>query len=152
MNRPTQIFSELSKDTNLTIENVITLIDELILVVGEENAWLAQGLPASRSKQIARKTELADYFEKCVENITSRVSFIQVNDEALRTRFTERMQVLKEAMDENIVRLRAAIEASQRRIEAVMNAIKEQVVSAPPYMSNGRLYHPATSIGTNIRA
>ncbi len=124
----------------------------MILVVGEENAWLAQGLPASRSKQIARKTELADCFEKCVENITSRVSFIQVNDEALRTRFTERMQVLKEAMDENIVRLRAAIEASQRRIEAVMNAIKEQVVSAPPYMSNGRLYHPATSIGTNIRA
>jgi hypothetical protein len=152
MNRPTLIFSELSKDAVSTVEHVITLIDELIFVVGEENAWLAQGLPASRSKQIARKIELADCFEECVENITSRIAVIQVNDEALRTRFTERMQVLKEAMDENIVRLRAAIEASQRRIEAVMNAIKEQVVSAPPYMANGRLRSPATSIGTNIRA
>jgi len=152
MNRPTQISSELGKNAVSKIEDVIALLDELILVVGEENDWLAQGLPASRSKQIARKAELADYFEKCVENFTSCTSFIEVRDEALRTRFIERMQVLKAAMDENITRLRAAIQASQRRIEAVMNAIKEQVVNAPPYKANGRLHSPATSIGTNIRA
>jgi chaperonin cofactor prefoldin len=152
MNRPTQTFSELGNDAVSKIEHVIALIDELILVVGEENAWLAQGLPASRSKQIARKTELADSFEKCVENIASRISVIHTNDEALRARFIERMEILKTAMDENIVRLRAAIQASQRRIEAVMNAIKEQVVNAPPYKANGRLHYPAASIGTNIRA
>lgn len=42
-------------------------------------------------------------------------------------------------MDENVTRLRAAIEASQRRIDAVMAAIREQISDNAPYGANGRI-------------
>ncbi len=131
---------------------MIALIDELIGVVAEENAWLAEGLPASRSKQINRKTELADLFEKLVGDVAANKVSVQTSDEELRQMFIERMELLKAAMDENIIRLQAAIEASRRRIEAVMNAIKEQVADSNPYTSTGRLSSKSISFGTNLRA
>ena len=51
-------------------------------------------------------------------------------------------------MDENLVRLRAAIEASNRRIEAVMQAIREQIAAVSPYGASGRLAARAVSSGT----
>jgi hypothetical protein len=42
-------------------------------------------------------------------------------------------------MDENVTRLRAAIEASRRRIDAVMAAIREQISDNAPYGANGRI-------------
>ena len=152
MNRALSLPSMIGKDANVRIEYLITLIDELIAVVGEENAWLAQGQPASRSKQIARKTELAESFEVWVAEISARKISVQTGDERLRARFAERLVCLKDAMHENIVRLRGAIEASRRRIETVMSAIREQVSDANPYTASGRLGSRAASIGTNIRA
>jgi hypothetical protein len=136
------------------IEHLIELIKELTTVVLEENLWLAQGLPASRSKQIARKTELAGLFEKWVAEVAARKSNIQTRDEKLRKEFVGRMNLLKAAMDENIVRLRAAIEASRRRIDTVMSAIREQMAGSSPYTSSGRLRSQKTSrpVGTNIHA
>jgi hypothetical protein len=140
------------QDGSSRIEVMITVIDELIAVVIEENAWLAQGLPASRSKQIGRKTELAESFEKLVGDVTSNNASVQTDDEELRLKFVDRMQMLKTAMDENIIGLQAAIEASRRRIEAVMSAIREQVADANPYNASGRLSSKSISVGTNLRA
>jgi hypothetical protein len=55
-------------------------------------------------------------------------------------------------MDENLVRLRAAIDASNRRIEAVMQAIREQIASVSPYGAGGRRTAHAMSCTTNVRA
>jgi hypothetical protein len=55
-------------------------------------------------------------------------------------------------MDENVMRLRAAIEASNRRIEAIMQAIREQIASVSPYGAAGRRVTSAASYGTNVRA
>ena len=76
---------------------------------------------------------------------------IQTSDEKLRAKFKDRMDLLKVEMDENIVRLKAAIEASRRRIEAVMLAIREQVSDSAPYTPVGRATRTMT-LGTNIRA
>jgi hypothetical protein len=136
------------------IEQLIVLIKELTSVVLEENLLLAQGVPASRSKQIARKTELAALLEKWVAEVTSRKLNIQTRDERLRREFHEHLSLLKEAMDDNIVQLRAAIEASQRRIDAVMGAIREQMAGSSSYTSSGRMRSQTASrsIGTNIHA
>lgn len=139
-------------DAGARIERLVALIDELIQVVVEENAWLEQGLPASRSKQISRKVELSDLLKCWVDEITSQEVSIRTNDEHLRTMFAERMDFLKMNMDENIVRLRAAIETSRRRIDAVMAAIREQVLSTSPYTPAGRGNGHAATLGTNIRA
>lgn len=152
MNRAIVTSPQLSPEAGCGLEHLIALIDELIAVVAEENAWLAQGLPASRSKQIGRKTELADTFEKWVGEIAARNISVQTSDERLRKKFAERMQLLKAATDENIFRLRAAIEASRRRIDAVMSAIRKQVADSNPYTPSGRLSPKSVSFGTNIRA
>jgi hypothetical protein len=56
-------------------------------------------------------------------------------------------------MDENLLRLRAAIDASNRRIEAVMQAIREQIANVSPYGAAGRRTPTrSVSCGTNVRA
>ncbi len=139
-------------DAGSRIAKLVELIDELIVVVVEENTWLAQGLPASRSKQISRKVELSDLLKSWVDEITSEEVSIRTSDEHLRLMFAERMDLLKVNMDENIVQLRAAIETSRRRIDAVMSAIREQVMSSSPYTPLGRANSHMTTLGTNIRA
>jgi hypothetical protein len=50
------------------------------------------------------------------------------------------------------MRLKAAIEASRRRVEAVMLAIREQVSDSATYTPVGRATQRTTTLGTNIRA
>jgi uncharacterized NAD(P)/FAD-binding protein YdhS len=152
MNLEINMSPQPGKDSRVRIEHLIALIDELTAVVAAENMSLAQGLPASRSKQIARKTELAEIFEKWVREISEKRISVQTNDEKLRSTFAERLRQLQAAMDENIIRLRAAITASKRRIDAVMSVIREQVSDANPYTSSGRLSSKFASTGTNLRA
>jgi hypothetical protein len=152
MNSSVDMPAKTATDSRVRIETLIALIDELIAVVGAENMALAEGLPASRSKQIARKTELAEALENWVKDIAARKVSVQTSDEKLRSTFAERLQQLQAAMDENIVRLRAAIAASKRRIDAVMSVIRGQVSDNNPYTSSGRLSSRFASTGTNLRA
>ena len=50
------------------------------------------------------------------------------------------------------MRLRAAIEASQRRIDAVMSAIRVQISDSSPYNASGRINGHAASYATHRRA
>ncbi|WP_315779811.1 MULTISPECIES: flagellar protein FlgN [unclassified Bradyrhizobium] len=134
------------------VRTLIALIDELIAVVSEENAELAKGLPASRSKQLDDKNRLAGLFEQRVADCARQTASLDVRDRVLREQLMEHILDLRSAMDENLVRLRAAIEASNRRIEAVMQAIREQIANASPYGASGRRAAPPTSCGTNVRA
>ena len=134
------------------VRTLITLIDELLQVVAEENAELSKGLPASRLKQVDQKNRLAELFEQCVAECTGQSKTLHVQDRALREQFMERILHLRKAMDENLVRLRAAIEASNRRIEAVMQAIREQIANVSPYAASGRRTSRAMSCSTNVRA
>ena len=134
------------------LESMISLIDEMIAIIVEENSCLAMGLPASRSKQLSRKTELAAYFEKWVaEAATDRVNF-RAGGEALRAKLMERTRYLQAVTEENITKLRAAIAASQRRIDAVMGAIKERMSESTLYSANGRLSRPGMSCSANLSA
>lgn len=134
------------------IEGLIALIDEMILIITEENAALATGLPASRSKFLGRKTELAGLFEQWVADVTLKKVRLSAEQEPLRSLFAQRIQLLQLIMDENIVKLRAAIEASQLRIDAVMNAIRDRISVSAPYAANGRRSRPMLSCSSNIRA
>ena len=135
------------------IRSLITLIDDLISVVTEENVELSKGLPASRLKQVGEKNRLADLFEKYVAESVAATSSLHVEDRMLREQLMERILRLRVAMDENLLRLRAAIEASNRRIEAVMQAIREQIANVSPYGASGRRATQAVSSGsTNVRA
>ena len=134
------------------IEDLIELIDALIDVVVEENIALAMGLPASQSRHTGRKLVLAEQFEKWVVEVSMRRVLLQTPDRALQARVLQRIEALRTSMDENMTRLRAAIEASQRRIDAVMAAIREQISDNSPYNANGRVRGHSASFGTSLRA
>jgi hypothetical protein len=72
-------------------------------------------------------------------------------DRALQEKVLRRIECLRRSMDENMIRLRAAIEASQRRIDAIMAAIREQIADNSPYGANGRVYGHSASSGTSLR-
>ncbi|QCK88677.1 flagellar protein FlgN [Phreatobacter aquaticus] len=116
---------------------MLALVDELIAVISDENSQLAQGLPASMSLSAARKAELAKEFEQWVADIRSRRIVLAHADQPLRARISEQTGVLQQGMDENVERLRAAIDASRRRVDAVMRAIREQIAPSGPYQANG---------------
>jgi len=75
-----------------------------------------------------------------------------VVQQPLQENVVRRIECLRTSMAENMIRLRAAIEASQRRIDAVMAAIREQISDSSPYNSNGRVHGQSVSCGRSIRA
>jgi hypothetical protein len=135
-----------------TVADLLVLIDEMIALTAEENAILARGLPASRSMNLRRKMELAAAFERWVGEVSSRGTDLLSGDEVLRQRVAERLQVLQVNIDDNVVKLRAAIEASQRRIDAVMSAIRGRISESALYNANGRTGPAARAYTANIRA
>lgn len=127
--------------TDAAAEALLILIDEFIAVVREENAMLARGLPASLSVVAKRKAELAAAFEVWVNAATERTFRIDMASESVRKRFLDRLAFFQETMNDNIGHLEAAMEASRRRIDAVMAAIREEMIDASPYGANGKTYH-----------
>jgi hypothetical protein len=120
------------------VRDLIALIDSLVVVIQSENADLAQGIPATRLRQVDEKSRLADLFEASIGRSGARSGRLLVQDRALREQLLQRVAGLRVAMDENVLRLRAAMEASNRRIDAVMQAIRLQIASAAPYGATGR--------------
>ncbi|HEY0329027.1 MAG TPA: flagellar protein FlgN [Rhodopseudomonas sp.] len=149
LDRPSRQTSKASGGEQ--IEELVALIEALIEVVREENAALAIGLPASQSRHTELKSKLAGLFEVWVAEASTRRIRLHSSDKALQERFMNRIECLRLSMDENVIRLRAAIEASQRRIDAVMAAIREQISDVSPYSANGRVKGRAASYGTSIR-
>lgn len=133
------------------IEDLVELIDQLIDVVTEENIALAMGLPASQSRHTSRKLELSKSFESWVKQVSMKNVLLTTPDRGLQTKVLASIERLRVVMDENVTSLRAAIEASQRRIDAVMAAIREQISDKSPYGGNGRINAPAASAGRGVR-
>lgn len=129
-------------------EELVALIDEFIAVVREENAMLARGLPASLSVVAKRKAELAAAFEVWVNAATARTFRIDMATGPVGKRFLDRLALFQETMNDNIAHLEAAMEASRRRIDAVMAAIREEMVDASPYGANGKTYHVSSHTAT----
>jgi len=125
------------------VEAMIALLGELIEVIEAENRLLDRGLPASISNFVDRKTRLSGAFEDCVADVKSQKVQIARVTPARREQLIERTRLLGAITGENLERLRLAMDASQRRINAIMTAIREQVVQ-PGYGANG-LHHGAAA-------
>ena len=125
-------------EVDAAVTTVIDLIDRLLETVAEENRHLARGIPASLSTSTARKNELAEEFEGWVARVTRNQISLSAADPAVRGRLLDRANSLRAGMDENVIRLRAAIDASRRRIDAVMQAIRTEMAAEAPYGANGR--------------
>lgn len=134
------VTSDKTMNGDAAARALVALVDEFIVVVREENAMLAHGLPASLSSVAKRKAELAEAFDAWVKAATTRAFRLETASEPVRKLFPERLAFFQKTMNENIAHLEAAMEASRRRIDAVMTAIRDEMIDAAPYGANGKTY------------
>ena len=140
-------------DGRAVAERAIVLIDELIAVIREENGILALGMPSSLAGPADRKNRLADELARLTDQALAQGIVRHRQAEPLRRQLDARRHALRADMVENGERLRAAMDASRRRIEAVMRAVRTEAAAASPYGANGRIRGPsATSVGTTLQA
>lgn len=122
---------------------LLALLDDMILVIAEENALMAAGIPGSTSPVVARKRDLADALSRWIAALRSGEIVLGRADRTLRARLLEKNEVLRRQMDANVGSLRASMAATRRRIDAIMRAIREQSAPAPSrYGANGRIAAP----------
>lgn len=120
------------------VEGMLELVEALISVVSEENYTLEQGLPVAMTGTLKPKMVLGQRLEHQVSLVRAGVPFDPEASDALRLRLVERGQVLTKVMDENVLRLRSAMVSTRRRIDAVMQALREHDARPGPYSSSGR--------------
>lgn len=122
---------------------LLALLDDMILVIAEENALMAAGIPGSTSPVVARKRDLADALSRWIAALRSGEIVLARADRTLRARLVEKNEVLRRQLDANVGSLRASMAATRRRIDAIMRAIREQSAPAPSrYGANGRIAAP----------
>ena len=128
-----------SEDPNAALASALALIDELVQVIECENETLGRGFPASLVGTTTRKNALGAAFEVWVTSVRSQAVDLTQCDDRLRAQLVERTKVLNETVSENVARLRTAIDASHRRLDALMRAIREDIAQSAPYGANGRV-------------
>jgi len=132
-----QTGQDTPQGSDTDVADIIDLVETLIRVINEENRQLANGLPASLSTAVADKGKLAINLETRVEAIKAQTISLAAAAPLLRQQLVDRSNVLSDAMIENTTRLRAAIEATRRRVEAVMRAVRDDATSNGAYNATG---------------
>jgi hypothetical protein len=135
------------------MQSLSELLESFIALINEENSQLARGLPSGSRAISARKNDLASALEIWVKAAATRQVRLDDLSDPQRQKFVDRLAFFQRTMDENMRRLEAAIEASHRRIEAVMAAVREEVAKNLSYGSDGKPAGNAghTSIGNGLR-
>lgn len=112
---------------------VIDLIEELHGVIGAENNLLAGGLPASLAKTVARKTQLANELDSWLEVMRSG-EFGKGSEPEEIAQLVSRLQSLRVLMGENSLAIKRSMEATRRRIDGIMRALRDEPKGAGIYV------------------
>lgn len=120
------------------LRNLIDLVDDLVELIGVENRELETGVPSALSRSTSDKARLGAELDTWVRQVRLGQFNLAVASPALREQLTARAEVLDEAIKENMIRLRAGIDATRSRVDAIMRAIREQSVREGSYDASGR--------------
>ena len=111
---------------------IIDLLEELHGVIGTENSLLAGGLPASLARTVARKTQLAGELDAWLEVMRSG-EFSSGSEPEDIAQLVSRLQSLRVLMGENTLAIKRSMEATRRRIDGIMRALRDEPRPAGPY-------------------
>lgn len=114
------------------VAQVIDLLEELHGVIGAENNLLAGGLPASLAKTVARKTQLANELDGWLEVMRSG-EFGRGSEPEEIAQLVSRLQSLRVLMGENSLAIKRSMEATRRRIDGIMRALRDDPAGAGIY-------------------
>ena len=123
----------------LVIADLMAVMQDLMTVVRSENDLLHRGLPAALSDYAAQKDLLTDHFSHLSRSVLASCQQELLADDELRQQIVGTGQALKSLTQENMRLLRGAMEATRRRINSVMTAIKSEAdkPAASAYAANG---------------
>lgn len=116
---------------NATLADVMSVLDELLVLIDAENIRLRSGLPASLAQQVVRKTQLADDLEMWLSRMRRGELVFRGNHDL--NLLIERLRTLQELMGENTDLIRRAMQATRRRISAIMEALRKEATTPAGY-------------------
>lgn len=118
-------------------EMLLATVVELSAVMAEENAALASGYPAGLVATAARKTELAAEYAELWEDLETDIAEALANDPEFGRRLMAAVSRLRLVAGENVARLEAAMSASRRRVEAILETLRTEVRGSATYGTKG---------------
>lgn len=118
---------------------LLNLVHELTGLILEENSVMANGMPAAMIATIDRKQELSNSFEDLCAEVMENHRDSLTADPVLARKLMKAVLRLREITAENMVQLEAAMDASRRRVEAVMAAMHSEAQITAPYGANGQV-------------
>ena len=132
------------------IAELFDVIDELSDIIAAENDLLGRGMPAALSEFGDLKNALAESFQDLSAEVMVEHAQALAADPDTARRLVEAGNALKRLTGENLDRLSSAIDASRRRIDAVMAAIKahdqeHSTYGGKPLSLGGRLVDPSVN-------
>lgn len=130
------------------VTEIITLLDEMLVVIGEENGRLASGLPASLAQSVGRKTQLSADFEQFLGAMRRGEIDVHAASPDLLATLIARLKTLRPLMDDNTRLIRAAMLATRRRIDAIMQALRSEPAPVSGYGADSRIARRAGAHGS----
>lgn len=115
---------------------LLETVTELAEIIAGENMALAQGYPAGLAASSERKTELAAEYAELWEEFGPGAAALAADPEFGHALMAAVRQ-LRHGAQENITRLEAAMTASRRRVEAVLEALRQDARTSGPYGAKG---------------
>jgi hypothetical protein len=109
----------------LGVAPVVDLLEELHGLIATENSLLAGGLPASLARTVARKTQLAGELDGWLEVMRSG-AFGKGGEPEDIAQLVSRLQSLRVLMGENTLAIKRSMEATNRRIDGIMRALRDE--------------------------
>lgn len=147
---------ETATDINGAIRNMIAIIDQLVEITEEENRLYEDGHPAPPAGIVAMKSAQADQLNSWFEGVRNHEIELKTAEPGLRSLLINRVKRMRSVMEENAGRLARARAASKRRVDAIMQVVREQTRPRPTaYGDSGRMTErrgspPPTRISTEI--
>lgn len=108
------------------MDEAIALADEIVALANEENQRLASGRPTSLDDLLARKQRLVSEFSAFFRAFKQERDIMLLAPQDKFDALQQRVQILAHAMLENADNLNKAANANERRIDAIMKAIRDE--------------------------
>lgn len=121
------------------IMELFDVMSELKDVITAENELLDIGMPAALSELSEIKTQLAEDFQELSSEVLADYAAEIAADPALGRRIMEAGVELRSLTQANLERLGSALNATRRRIEAVMMAIHDHDQENRTYVKGKRM-------------
>lgn len=107
------------------MDEAIAVADEIVALAREENQRLESGRPTSLDDLLERKQRLVSEFSAFFRAFKQERDIMLLAPQDKFDALQERVQILAHAMLENADNLSKAANANERRIDAIMKAIRE---------------------------